>query len=445
MIKRNGQFILSFLLFISLFLFFPMPSSSQQAKDKLKELRTNSQRLMQCIELLSNFGKNSQGGIDRVAFSQADIQARDYIKSLMRESGLDVRTDEAGNIIGRKEGSDSSLPPILIGSHIDTVPNGGKYDGALGVLAAIECIQVFGENGVLARHPLEVIVFSDEEGGSVGSRAMIGEFPAEALKTVSQSGKTIHDGILAIGGDPERLSSAARHKSEIAAYLELHIEQGGRLDSKKINIGVVEGIVGINRWDVTIEGFSNHAGTTPMNMRQDALLAASYFIIATNNVVTSIPGSQVGTVGKIKAEPGAPNVIPGLVVLTLELRDLSAAKILSLFEKIRKEAELIEKKTGTRMTFRPIEPEDVPAPTDENLRKCIVDAARELGLSTLFMPSGAGHDGQNIARIAPMGMIFIPSVGGVSHSPKEYSKPEDIAAGANVLLQTILSIDQGCR
>jgi len=441
MIKHKGQFVFPFFFFIGLSFLSQMPSTSQRGEE-LKKLRINSQRLLHHLELLSEFGKNSQGGIDRLAFSQADIQARQYIKSLMSELSLKVRTDEAGNIIGRKEGQDSSLPPILLGSHIDTVPNGGKYDGALGVLAAVECVQVLGEKGVLTRHPLEVVVFSDEEGGSVGSRAMSGEFPAQALRTVSQSGKTIFEGILALGGNPERISLASRRRGEIATYLELHIEQGGKLESQNINIGIVEGIVGINRWEVTIEGFSNHAGTTPMDMRQDALLAASHFIIAVNTVVTSIPGNQVGTVGRIRAEPGAPNVIPGLVVLTLELRDLSAAKILSLFEKIGKEVPLIEEKTKTRITFKFIEPEGAPAPTDESVRKCVADAGRGLGLSTLLMPSGAGHDGQNIARIAPIGMIFIPSVGGISHSPKEYSEPEEIAAGANVLLQTVLRIDQ---
>lgn len=443
MTKRHGQFALSLLLFIFLFIFFPMPSSPELAKDKLNELRINSQRLFQHLDRLSEFGKNSQGGIDRVAFSQADLQAREYIKSLLIESGLEVRLDQAANIIGRKPARNSALSPILIGSHIDTVPDGGKYDGALGVLAAIECVQVLSERGVLTRHPLEVVIFSDEEGGSVGSRAMSGEFPAEALKATSQSGKTIYDGISFLGGDPEKLSLAARHKGEVAAYIELHIEQGGKLDSQHITIGIVEGIVGINRWEVVIEGFSNHAGTTPMDMRQDALLAASYFIVAVNDAVKGLQGNQVGTVGKIKAEPGAPNVIPGLVSLTLELRDLSVPKILFLFEKIRREAQLIEKKTGTLMTFTPIEPASDPAPTAETIRQSIARAASELKLSTLFMPSGAGHDGQNIARIAPIGMIFIPSVGGISHSPKEYSKPEDITAGANVLLQTILSLDQG--
>ncbi len=364
--------------------------------------------------------------------------------SLMRELGLDVRIDEAGNIIGRREGSGKGLPSILFGSHLDTVPNGGKYDGALGVLAALECVETLQHNGVKTRHPLEVVVFSDEEEGTIGSLAMTGRLPTEALDATSQSGKTLREGVRLLGGDPENLDHAVRQPGDVAAFLELHIEQGGILASRKIDIGIVEGIVGISRWEVTIEGASNHAGTTPMALRRDALLAASHLVIVVNKVVTSIPGNQVGTVGKIRVEPGAPNVIPGFASMTIELRDLAESKIRALHDQIRQEASLIEEKTGARISFAELGPPSLPAPTDPRVRRCLGEAARELGLSTEFMPSGAGHDAQNIARIAPTGMIFVPSVGGISHSPKEYSRPEDIEHGANVLLLAILKIDQGC-
>lgn len=407
-----------------------------------QHLRVNAARIEQRIMKLSEFGRNPEGGVSRVAFSAADIQGRKYIMSLMQQAGLKVRIDAAGNIIGRREGRNPKLPPIVFGSHIDSVPHGGNYDGDVGVIGAIECVQVLEENGIVTDHPLEVVVFSDEEGGLVGSRAMIGELSEEALDVVSHSGKTIREGIRAIGGDPDHLHEAVRKKGDIKAFIELHIEQGSILDSEGIQIGVVEGIVGINWWDVTIEGFANHAGTTPMDRRQDALLAAAHLIIAVNKVVTGVPGRQVGTVGRIKAEPGAPNVIPGRVVMSLELRDLSAEKIQMLFNKIVEEARAIEKKTGTKITFTPIDVTAVPAPTDERIRQIIAEAAKELGLSYIFMPSGAGHDAQDMARIAPTGMIFVPSVGGISHSPEEYTRPEDMANGANVLLQTILKIDK---
>ncbi len=406
-------------------------------------LRANARRMEERIQRLAEFGKDPRGGVSRLAFSEADLQGRHYIISLMREVGLAVRIDRAGNIIGRREGLDPGLPPIMFGSHIDSVPNGGRYDGVVGVIGAIECIQVLQEHGVRTRHPLEVIVFADEEGGLVGSRALVGALPPETLALVSHSGLTVRDGIRAIGGDPDRLSEAVRRPGGIRAFLELHIEQGGTLEAEGAQIGVVEGVVGINWWDVTIEGFANHAGTTPMNQRRDALLAAAELILAVNRVVTGVPGRQVGTVGRITAEPGAPNVIPGRVRMSLELRDLSAEKIAQLFERIREEARAIERRRGVTITFTPIEATAMPALTDERLRRLIAETARELGLRFLFLPSGAGHDAQNMARLAPTGMIFIPSVGGISHSPQEYTRPEDLAHGATVLLHTILKIDRG--
>ena len=411
-------------------------------EDQLNDLRVNAKRLEQGIAALAKFGKNAHGGLDRVAFSDADIQGHKYLISLMKDAGLDVRVDEAGNIIGRREGLTPERPPIMFGSHSDTVPDGGKYDGALGVLGAIECAQVLYENNIITQHPLEVVVFTDEEGGLVGSRAMTGTLTPDALEIISHSRKTVRQGIIDLGGNPEKLDRVARKEGDIKAFLEIHIEQGKILETKNIDIGVVEGIVGISWWNVTIEGFSNHAGTTPMDMRQDALLAASHLVIAVNRVVTSVPGRQVGTVGRIKAEPGAPNVIPGKVVMSLELRDLSGEKIQTLYEKIEKEAQDIAERTETKITFSSIDAMAIPAPTDTRIRKYIDESAKELGLSTLFMPSGAGHDAQNMTKIAPTGMIFIPSVGGISHSPKEYSRPEDIVNGVNVLLHTILKIDR---
>jgi N-carbamoyl-L-amino-acid hydrolase len=289
---------------------------------------------------------------------------------------------------------------------------------------------------------LEVIVFSDEEGGLVGSRAIVGDLTSEALELMTHSGKTIRDGIRAVGGDPDRLSEVKRNKGDIAAFLELHIEQGGILDSEKLQIGVVEGIVGINWWDVTIEGFANHAGTTPMKQRKDALVAAAELITAVHRIGKETPGRQVATVGRIQVEPGAPNVIPGKAIMSLEIRDLSAEKIQTIYEEIRKIAEQIEKESGTKINFKPLDVTAIPAPAEEQVRRLIIESAKELGYSYKSLPSGAGHDAQDIAKIAPMGMIFVPSVGGISHSPKEFTSAEDIANGTNVLLQTILKLDK---
>jgi N-carbamoyl-L-amino-acid hydrolase len=404
-------------------------------------IRINGKRIMDHILALAEFGKNPQGGVSRVAYSDADKQGREYVLGLMRDAKLNVTIDAAGNLIGRRAGNASGLAPLLIGSHIDSVPEGGNYDGVVGSMGAIEVAQTLAENSVTTRHPLEVVIFQNEEGGLIGSRAMDGELTEKELDLVSRSGKTIREGIRFIGGDPAKLTDVRRRKGEIAGYLELHIEQGGILDTEKINIGVVEGIVGINWWDVTIEGFANHAGTTAMNNRQDALLAAAKFVQAVNRVVTSVRGRQVGTVGRINALPGAPNVIPGKVVLSLELRDLDAAKINMLFESIQGEAQKIAAESRTKFDFKEINV-NIPAPTDSRIRSLISDAARELSLTTKLMPSGAGHDAQDMARLGPVGMIFVPSVGGISHSPREFSHPEDIANGANVLLHTLLKLDR---
>jgi len=406
------------------------------------KLRVNGARLNEHLKALSEFGKNPQGGVSRVAYSEADRQGREYVLGLMRAAKLDVSVDAAGNIIGRRPAAnnDASLRPILFGSHIDSVPEGGNYDGDVGSLAAIEVAQTLFENNVMTRHPLEVVIFQNEEGGLIGSRAMDGELGEKELDLVSRSGKTIREGIKFIGGDPTKLSTVKRSKGSIAAYLELHIEQGGTLEAEKIDIGIVEGIVGINWWDVTIEGFANHAGTTAMNNRQDALLAGARFIEAVNHVVTSVPGRQVGTVGRIQALPGAPNVIPGKVVLSLELRDLDARKIDMLFQRIRGEADQIAQSSKVTFDFKQINV-NIPAPTDTRIRAIIDSSAKELGLSTKGLPSGAGHDAQDMARLAPVGMIFIPSIGGISHSPKEFSTPKDIENGANVLLGAVLKVD----
>jgi N-carbamoyl-L-amino-acid hydrolase len=296
---------------------------------------------------------------------------------------------------------------------------------------------------IRTRHPLEVVNFTDEEGGLVGSLAMSGRLKAGTLDVVSSSGKTVRDGLRAVGGDPDRLSEARRDPSGLKAYLELHIEQGGLLEQKQIEIGVVEGIVGIRWWDVTVNGMANHAGTTPMDQRRDALLSASEFVLAVNQVARSMPGRQVATVGRIRAEPGAPNVIPGRVVMTLEIRDLDAAKMQQVFDAVRARADEIAKSRQTPFTFDEVAAGVEPAPTDPRMRRIIAAAATTSGLSHQTMPSGAGHDAQDMAHITPIGMIFVPSVGGISHSPKEYTAPKDVANGANVLLQSVLAIDHG--
>src|SRR5690349_13611842 len=238
----------------------------------------NGDRLNRHLAEIARFGANPQGGVTRLAYSDADAQARQYVLGLMREAKLSATVDTAGNIFAARPGSNPALKPILFGSHIDSVPEGGNYDGNVGSLAAIEVAQSLGEQGITTRHPLQVVIWQNEEGGLYGSRAVSGQLTAEELQNVSRSGKTIANGIKFLGGDPSRLPEARRAKGDIAGYLELHIEQGGTLEREHVDIGIVEGIVGIKQWEVTVTGFANHAGTTPMDQRHDALLSAARFV-----------------------------------------------------------------------------------------------------------------------------------------------------------------------
>ena len=271
---------------------------------------------------------------------------------------------------------------------------------------------------------------------------MVGEFQDRELGLETASGFSIGEGVRRLGGEPERLGEALVAPGQVAGFLELHVEQGGVLEAMGTPIGVVEGIVGIRRWNVVIQGAANHAGTTPMDQRRDALLSAARLVEAVNRVVTSMPGSQVATVGRILASPGAPNVIPGEVSLSIEIRALEMGTIQEVMDGIRREAEIIAAEEATPMDFEEFYLSGA-APTDERFRRWIEESAGELGLPNHRMPSGAGHDAQAVARIAPIGMVFIPSVGALSHHPEEYSRPEDIEAGVNVLLGALLRADAG--
>jgi beta-ureidopropionase / N-carbamoyl-L-amino-acid hydrolase len=415
-------------------------SAASVARPQSASPRVNGDRVVAHLTAMAPIGKDPGGGVSRVAYTEADRQGREYVIGLMRAAGLITTIDAAGNISGRRAGSDPKLPALVIGSHIDSVPQGGNYDGIVGSLGAIEVAQTLTESHIALRHPLEVIIFQNEEGGLQGSRAISGELREEDLNQATRSGKSLREGIAFIGGDPDHLAAARRKPGDIFAYVELHIEQGGTLAAEKIDIGVAEGIVGNGRWDVTINGIANHAGTTPMNQRHDALLAGAKFIEAVNRIVTSVPGGQVGTVGRIQAIPGAYNVVPGKVILGLDLRDLDQARIDMLFGKIRDEAEQIAQASGTKFSFQQIVA-DRPALTDPRLRQLITDSAKQLNLTTKALPSGATHDAQSMARLAPIGMIFIPSVGGISHAPEEFSRPPDVVNGANVLLGSVLQLD----
>ena len=417
-----------------------LPLVSGRMHAQAKPLHTNGSRLNGWLTQFDRIGRTPTG-INRVAYSEADLAGRAFTLDLFKQSGLATRLDTAGNIFARVEGTDRALPPILIGSHVDSVTDGGNFDGPVGSFAAIEVARSLREQNVRLRHPLEVVVWQNEEGGTIGSKLFIGDYTEADLDKVARSGKTVRTGIALVGGNVERLQESIRKRGDVACYMELHIEQGGLLEKANLQIGVVQGIVGLRWFEITITGFANHAGATPMDQRQDAMLAAAKFTVAVNEAIRSEPGRQVATVGRVTVSPNTTNVIPGQVVLTVDLRDLEQAKIDRFTKRFESIAQDIAKATATSFQFRQLV-DSAPALADAGVMGFIDRSVAALGLTQQHMPSGAGHDAQEVARIAPMGMIFIPSINGISHSPKEFSKPEDITRGADVLLNAVLEADK---
>jgi beta-ureidopropionase / N-carbamoyl-L-amino-acid hydrolase len=419
------------------------PLSRAQGTSSAKT-HVDSQRLQGTLEKLSEFGRNPEGGVTRIGYSETDMAAREYVMGLMKGAGLEVRVDAAGNIFGRRGGSEK-LPVLLFGSHIDSVMHGGNFDGDVGSMGAIEVMRALNDGKVKTRHPLEAVIWTNEEGnhfglGTLGSGVAAGLLGPEILARKDDQGLTLADWLKRYGQDPAHLADARIPAGALAAFLELHIEQGPYLDEGKIPIGVVQGIVALKRWKCSTAGFANHAGTTPMNRRRDALAAASKEVLAVREVVRAETGRQVGTVGYMKAEPGAINVIPGRAEFPVELRDLDAAKIDRMWVGIQGKFKQIDKEENVETQCTLLE--DVAAAnSDPGIQKAIREAAKSLGLATMDLPSAAVQDSQQIAKIAPMGMIFVPSREGISHSPKEFTSWPDIANGAEVLYRVVELLD----
>jgi len=399
------------------------------------------------LEALSQIGRPADGtfesGVSRIGYSDTDIAGRKFFMDLLKQAGAAVRIDAAGNIFGSRPGTDNSLPPLLFGSHIDSVPQGGNFDGCLGSLAAVQILRVLNDQKITTRRPLRAVAWACEEasfsGTSLnGSRAAAGVLKPNELQMVSR-GITKAEAIRRIGGDPAKLDTALIARATYHAYLELHIEQGGTLEREGISIGVVEGIVSIDDYHVVVKGAPNHAGTTPMKDRQDALIAAAQLTLAVREIVMAEAGAQVGTVGHLEVSPNAVNVIPGEVQMSIEIRDLSSAKLERLGEKIRTRAAAIASASRTQISITSNGHNESAVAAPE-IQRVIEASAKKLKLKTRHLPSGAGHDAQQMAKLMPMGMIFIPSIGGISHSPKELSSWQDCANGANVLLETVLEL-----
>lgn len=401
-------------------------------------LLVNGNRLNQSIATLAQIGQLPNGGVKRIAYSKEDLEARNLIRQWMKELEMEVRIDAAGNIIGKYSGENPVASAIATGSHIDTVPCGGHYDGAYGVLAGLEVIRVLKENQIQLDRSIEVIVFTDEEGSMIGSKAISGRVVDDPEYYCRPDGTDIQTCLATIGGDWNKIIQARHNLEDISAFVELHVEQGPVLESMNKQIGVVEGIVGQRRFNITVKGSANHAGTTPMSMRCDALVAASQVVLAVNQIGNT-PGQQVATVGKMEVLPNAANVVPGWVEMSLDIRDLSSLHIDSLLKQLRIHLEEIAVATNTQIRLNPCLHNE-PALAEPYIQKAIALSCENLNLSYTYLPSRASHDAQELALISDMGMIFVPSVMGVSHDASEYTSPEQCTQGANILLQTLIRL-----
>ncbi|WP_400162082.1 Zn-dependent hydrolase [Brevibacillus sp. TJ4] len=404
----------------------------------------NAERLWDRLMQLGKIGRQEVGGgVKRLSFTAEERAAKDLVAGFMREVGLTVREDEAGNLIGRKEGRNPAAPVVLVGSHIDSVPHGGDFDGPLGVLAGVEALQTMQEQGIETDHPIEVIAFTDEEGtrfgfGMIGSRAIAGRLKPEDLQARDKDGITIAEAMRQSGLDPEQIGNAVRKPGSVKAYLELHIEQGKVLESRELAVGVVSGIAGPIWVKFTLEGEAGHAGTTPMTIRRDALAAAAEIMLCIEREA-SRTGSTVGTIGKLQAFPGGVNVIPGRVEFTLDLRDVDEAVRDEVEERIMRDASVICERRGIRLQVENMQ-RVAPVRCSREVQEAIQEACEAEGLPVFTLPSGAGHDGMQLVDLCPVGMMFARSKDGISHNPAEYTSKEDCAKSADVLYRTILTL-----
>lgn len=409
----------------------------------LSTLEINAERLTNSIAQLADIGALPNGGVERIAFSEADCLARELVQRWMREADMHVRIDPAGNIIGRCAGRYAQAAALATGSHLDTVPNAGRYDGTYGVLAGLEVVRTLRDRSITPDHPLDVIVFADEERTMVGCKAISGNLSLDTETYRSAAGEPIETCLQRVGGDWSNRAAAKLSPAEVAAFVELHVEQGPVLEAEQKEIGVVTGIVGQRRFIITVEGQSSHAGTTPMPMRQDALVAASRLVLAVHTLGNQ-PGDQVATVGQLNVSPGVANTIPGHVELSLDIRDLDDKHLDNLMNQLRKEIAQIMTETQTRIQLTPVL-HNQPSPANSHIQNAIAQACDALSLSHMSLPSRASHDAQEMARITDMGMIFVPSKGGISHAVTEYTAPHQCVQGANVLMHTLLRLDKHYR
>jgi N-carbamoyl-L-amino-acid hydrolase len=412
----------------------------------METLVINRKRLQADIEALAQIGRKEDYGLYRMAFSEGDIQGREWFKNKIAEAGLELYQDGAANIHARL-GWDGKTPSVMMGSHLDTVPGAGHLDGALGVLVALESLRRIKEENLQRDYPLEAVAFSDEEGrfgGMLGSQAVSGTLSPESILAAEDlDGVKLTDAMKAFGLNAMDALHAKRNPESIHAFIELHIEQGPMLDNMGISVGNVDAIAGLFKWEVSLIGKANHAGTTPMDMRNDAFMGLSEFSSEIQRILDENGSARsVATIGRVEIKPGAANVIPGSVNFSLESRDTEQTVLDDLANAFRKALSAIARRRGLMFEFKVLS-EIAPVKSDPGIIKTIEHVAKSLKIPFLQMASGAAHDTQFMAHITRAGMIFVPSKDGRSHSIAEWTDMDDIEKGANVALNTLYRIAGG--
>ncbi|MFR9676436.1 Zn-dependent hydrolase [Streptomyces sp. TR06-5] len=404
----------------------------------------SAERLGADFHALAEFHEPGRPGWTRGAFSPSYVASRDWMAGRMRDAGMSVHRDAANNLIGTLPGTDPDAPALVTGSHTDTVEGGGRFDGIIGVLGALEAVRTLTDAGIHLAHELRVVDFFNEEPNQyglscVGSRALVGAVGAEHLRLDDGAGETLAEGLTRVGGAPERLAEARWSPDEIAAFLELHIEQGPVLEREGLPLAVVTAIAGIDRYRIELTGRPDHAGATPMDYRHDAACAAADAVLAAENLAGD--GRGVATTGRIEIEPGAPNVVPGTARLWTEFRSGERAWLDNCRRELEKAIRAAAEQRGLTWTMENISAVD-PVSADPRIQDLLTSAGDRLGLPRRAMFSGAGHDAAHMAELAPMGMLFIPSRGGRSHCPEEWTELDQVATGARALAQGLVELDR---
>ena len=412
-------------------------------------IEINKRRLLRDLNAVSRIGIGDHGSVTRLVFSIKELRSRQFLIHQMRQIGLQIHIDQIGNIFGRLDGSNPKAPALLVGSHLDTVLHGGKFDGTMGVIAALEAVRSLKEQKLVLQSPVEVVCFVGEESSrfgysTLGSSLVAGEIHTKDLAHAADAqGTKLEDILASMGIYRKNLRSMRRDPSTIKAYLELHIEQGPILEAKKKPIGIVTSIAAPTRFRVVLTGQADHSGTTPMEMRKDALVAASEFILALEKICRRYSrmekGRVVGTVGAIKIEPGVINAIPGKAELSVDIRSITAEAKRRVVRLVEARIREITRRRKIQVKILPLREED-PVPLDKWLIHLLKECCEMKNIAYEIMPSGAGHDAMQMAKVTPAGMLFIPSRRGISHSPLEWSEPEDICLGAQLLLDSVIRV-----